>query len=609
LIVAATTVRRVRRALVVAFGICIAVIVPSSGLVSAHAIVLDISPADGSALLIAPTEVVVTFSEPILADGLEVDVSDGGAADVPDATVGLDPADSTRVVVHLAAMGTGTYQVRVTARDEEDLHEVRARTSFAVGEAAPEPSAPVISGPEPVESGARWMFAAGMALLVGVAAVRMRWPDVPIDRPRRLRSLVLAGAALVLAGRIGVLLARMLSLGGDRIDAARTVMGTGDAKRIVSVVVALGCVAVGELPTRMTWLDVPVRLRHRLTCRQALTWLGIVNLAVLAAWGGHSALDGSTSWLTLLAKTGHLIGLGLWVGVLAVVVVMSAGGRNRRVALSAMSVVAVSGAVLTVVSGLVLASELVVSLTAWTSTAYGVMLAVKVGVMAVAIGVGLVVRQTRRRAWPAVELGLLTVVVVLGTAMATATPAVDPGFTDTASAVAVAQPAVSTDDLLVQLRAIPAHPGTNTLELRIAETRRPSPAPITSVDLRIGDGWSSNVATEGGLVFVDGVDLAAGESSVDVIIHRAGRPDSVAVVGVATDVPAWVHPPRISSQPIRTPLLLLAAAIALIALIARTHRSGRRGAHPAARREATVPATAGSDTADAWVGAGERTDS
>ena len=118
-------------------------------------------------------------------------------------------------------------------------------------------------------------------------------------------------------------------------------------------------------------------MRRDLTHRQLLGWFGVVDLAVLAAWGGHSALDGSLDVLTIVAKTGHLVGLGLWIGVLAVVLAVHTGRAATRSALRKMSRTAVGGAFVTVVSGLLLASSLVVSTTALLATPYGVVLTAK----------------------------------------------------------------------------------------------------------------------------------------------------------------------------------------------------------------------------------------
>ena len=127
----------------------------------AHAIVDSVVPADGSALVESPQQVVFTFSEPMLADGIAVEVTSTRDGDAPRASSRVDPADPTCVLVDVGSLGTGTYRVRVEARDLEDLHEVVARTSFAIGEVAPSPSPPVVTGPEPMETGGRWMFADG----------------------------------------------------------------------------------------------------------------------------------------------------------------------------------------------------------------------------------------------------------------------------------------------------------------------------------------------------------------------------------------------------------------------------------------------------------------
>ena len=137
------------------------------------------------------------------------------------------------MLVDVGSLGTGTYRVRVEARDLEDLHEVVARTSFAIGEVAPSPSPPVVTGPEPMETGGRWMFAMGLGLLIGVVAVRSRLRHLPMARPERLRRLAIAGGALVIVGRITVLLARVVALGGRPLDGLGTVLRTSDAQRFV----------------------------------------------------------------------------------------------------------------------------------------------------------------------------------------------------------------------------------------------------------------------------------------------------------------------------------------------------------------------------------------
>ncbi len=282
--------------------------------------------------------------------------------------------------------------------------------------------------------------------------------------------------------------------------------------------------------------------------------------------------------MSVLAKSAHLIGLGLWVGVLAVVLVMSAGTSSRRSALSAMSRTAVAGAVIASISGLVLASRLVVSITALSATSYGVLLAGKLALITVAAGLGLVVHRRWRAGWSHGEIGLLAVAVLLGSAMATATPAIDRSFTDDAPAVASVDPAVEADDLLLQVRAIPARPGTNTLELRIAETRRPSPGAISAVDVELDGRTFGAGLNDRGVGFIEDVTLPSGATTIRVATNRDGAPDTSANLVVRTEALAYVYPTWISSKRIEQPLLVTALVVSLMA-IAFAAAVRRRRAH------------------------------
>jgi len=306
----------------------------------------------------------------------------------------------------------------------------------------------------------------------------------------------------------------------------------------------------------------------------------------------------------VLAKSAHLVGLGLWIGVLAVALAVSAGASSRRAALSAMSGYALLGALITVVSGLVLSSRLVVSMTALAATPYGVMLMVKLGLIVGAVALGLRMQRAIRSGWSFAELAVLSAVILFGAAMATATPAVDPGFTDADASVEPTRPAAIVGDLPVQVRAIPGLPGANTLELRIADTRRPSPGPVTSVDVRAGGVVSTVVPDDDGLAFIEGVELPAGESEVDVLANRSGWPDAHTAVVVMTDVPLWRHEPVISSAAIRWPLIGLAfliAAAGAAVLLRRSRRemgaSGATATSPTGGRQTSLAAGEHADDA------------
>jgi hypothetical protein len=244
-----------------------------------------------------------------------------------------------------------------------------------------------------------------------------------------------------------------------------------------------------------------------------------------------------------------------------------------------------------------------VSVTALAATPYGTMLMVKLGLIAAAVALGLRMRRAKRSRWSFAELAVLGAVIMFGAAMATATPAVDPGFTDARTVVEPARPAAIVDDLLVQVRAIPGLPGANTLELRIAETRRPSPGPVTSLEVRADGEVSTVVPGDDGLAFLEGVDLPAGESEVDVLVNRRGWPDAHTAVLVTTDVPVWRHDRILSSAAIRWPLIGAALLLAVggAAALARRRRhvqSSAADAPAAATRRRRTAVGAGDDPDD-----------
>ncbi len=534
---------------------------------SAHAIVQEVAPADGSALDDPPTQVTFRFSEPILDEELTVDVVASNGRPVTPASAGVDPADATRVVIGLDPLPTGTYQIRLTARDREDLHQVVARTSFAVGEAPPPPSPPVIAAPEPVETAARWLFAAGLVALGGALTLRRAGSAGAGGRTRWLTLTRMAcwGAGAAVAGRLGVLVARVVTFDGSRLTGLRTVVALDDTRRLLVVVGAAALVVVGERQ-RSAALARGLAPDHPLVRRSWLGWLGLVSLCWVAGFGGHSVLGGLPEVVLATVKAAHLAGLALWLGPLAAVVLTVPGPTDRRAALEAVRRVALTGAAVTVASGLALASRLVASATAALSTPYGQALVAKIALGAAAAALGLAVARGRHLRWATVEAGLLGLVVLAGAAMATATPALDPGFLP-AERAPVAPPATPAEDLLVQLRAIPGRPGDNTVELRVASTRRPDPGPISEVTLTIGGAKVTAVPDAEGLALITGVRLAEGDTPVAVVAHRPTWTDTTTELTLRATTPRYTFPVRISSAPLRWPLTALAALGGVAAVV------------------------------------------
>ena len=550
---------------------------------SAHAIILDVSPADGTLVAVSPPQLVVRFSEPIKSDFIEVKFLSPG--DTTALSGSGDPNDSHVLVVPLPPLPDGLHQIGFTVRDREDLHEVRGRTSFAIGDAAlATPSPPANPTAQPLETIARWMFALGLALLVGVT-VRTALARGARTEPEahRLSTTGWAGVAFVAAGRLGILAARAIDLNAGFLDGLSAVVGTADMIRLPLTAVALLCTAPTMLCGRFPTLDATLRDGHPTTFRTLLAWVGIVWLAFIASWGDHAALLGAVEPAVALAKAAHLIGLGLWVGTLVVTLIAVRGSGRTTHALARVSHIAILGAIVTVSAGLLLASRMIVSITGLFATHFGQLLVVKVSIAGAAVLIALANR--RRRSGPAVLEGILLCfgTVLLGAAMATAGPATDHAYL-VAPTPPVKTVTVESGDIIVRVHAIPAIPGPNDLDIVVLQTRRPVPAPLgpTRVDVVTTKGprsWTMQPDDRGAFV-VSGVDLPEGSNDITFTVTRPGIADTVLHADITTTAPRYYHPVIVSSARLAWWWRAAAVLVALsaIPLVLRWRR--RRGQTP-----------------------------
>ncbi|MFM2077266.1 MAG: hypothetical protein RJA49_1156 [Actinomycetota bacterium] len=542
----------------------------------AHALILDISPADGTLVAASPPQLVVKFSEPIASSFIEVTFL--SPTDTAPLHGSVDPTDARVLVVPLPRLPDGLHRIGFVVRDREDLHEVRGRTSFAIGDTAvATPSPPPNPGGQPFETGARWAFVTGLALLIGVVvrtALGSGKPGEP--EGERLVRVGWAGATLVVVGRVGVLTARAVDLHAGVLDGLSAVARTGDMIRLPLAAVALLCIVPTMWRDAMPALDATVRDGHRLTFRRLLAWVGIVWLALIASWGDHAALLGAVEPAVALAKAAHLVGIGLWVGVLVVTLMVSRGTGATMRELHRVRRVAMVGAAVTVSAGLLLASRMIVSVTGLFATHFGQLLVVKIGVAAVAVAVALVNRLRRRG--PAVFEAVLLCcgTVLLGAAMATAGPATGSAYL-AAPTPPVKSVAAEVDDIIVRVHAIPAVPGANDLEMVVLQTRRPVPAPLgpTTVAVVTTHGprtWT--VDTDGrGAAVITGVDLPEGSNAITFTVTRPGLADTVLHATIVTTAPRYHHPVIVSAARLTWWWrgLALAVGLATIVLV-----SGRR---------------------------------
>ncbi|HEY7720899.1 MAG TPA: copper resistance CopC family protein [Pedococcus sp.] len=112
---------------------------------SAHTELRSMAPASGSTATTAPTQVVLTFSEPVSTRFAAVTVTDGTGATVTD---GRPTVSGATVTQPLRALRDGSYAVtyRVVS---EDGHPVSGRASFSVHLERTSATAPATPAPSP----------------------------------------------------------------------------------------------------------------------------------------------------------------------------------------------------------------------------------------------------------------------------------------------------------------------------------------------------------------------------------------------------------------------------------------------------------------------------
>ena len=357
---------------------------------SAHAVLVSSSPVDGSRVNAEPAQVRLTFDEPVglIAADEQVISATGARADT--GRVRLTDGGTTIVLPLRPHLPRGTYSAtwRVVSAD---THVVTGSITFGLGVA---PGAGVAAAPD--RTGqldvtadiAEGLIYLGLVLLAGItAAARLLWPWAL--RLRRIRGLVWVGWAALAAGT-----ATEFVLQGPRAvnaswaavfrlrDAGGTLgspFGQELAARLALLLLVLPLLA-RRGPGR-PWPNGPGgRASDILHAAAGLALL--VSIAV----AGHEAA-GQDVALAFPAAILHLASMAVWLGglVLLGLAVLPAlrRGTITETGLRRWSITAYSCVISLVVSGEYQASRQVSPVQALWSTRYGILLLVKVALVAV----------------------------------------------------------------------------------------------------------------------------------------------------------------------------------------------------------------------------------
>jgi copper transport protein len=530
---------------------------PAAG---AHALLERSDPSDGTRLGRAPGELHLWFTEDVSTRFSTVRVVDGNGQSVgPVALTGGGRA----VVADLPELGKGSYAVYWRVLSEDDGHATGGSLAFGVGSAATLSSAAERSAGQSlfgVDALLRWLDFSLLAGLVGALIIgalilpRARGADVA-------RASAAAGARLMRAGiwcaflAAGVGIARLtyqvIELQGrgvvSRLDAAGDlILGTRWGWNWLAREAAL--LAVAGLLLSLCSRAFPLALQAR--WRWMAAGLGVVVVAAGHALTSHASSLEPASVTAVAADAAHVLSAGAWLGSVAAFVVAlwptGALGRSDAHALAracrgpfaecmALSVGLVFA------TGFYSAGREVVSVDGLLTTRYGHVLLVKIGIVLAAGALGLAnFLLLRRLARSSGRIGrfatapttiLAELVAAAGVflaagVLASSVPARGAEFAAPLPA-RVASRTVSSGDLLFTVSSTPTRAGaTNTFSVLAASSRRPPPAPITSLTLELARGSLSTTVPMThigeGRYFGSVVLREPGKWRVSVVARRAG---------------------------------------------------------------------------------------
>lgn len=476
-----------RRALLatLALGISLASLaVPPTA--AAHALLLSSQPAAGSTVGSAPTEVVLTFGETPDPRLSSVKVLDSKGTDHASGSLQAVPGEPLRLRIGVGQLGDGVYTVSWRTVSAVDGHVAAGSFAFGVGVAvtagAGQPSSVGSGQPlSPAATVARWLLYVGLVMLFGVGFV-----VVAIRRPASsdLLRFGVAGWISSAVGVLGVVALQWSDAGADIGTIVGTSIGISGIARLVAAAVTGALIAAAALR--------PIQRR---------AWLGLGAIGAAASMAidvlaGHAAA-GSTPLIDITAQWLHVVGVGLWIGGLAALLLSLRGEVSEEKARAAKRFSSWATVALVVVAGtgVLRAIAEVGTVDALLASDFGLLVIAKTvlllflmvfGATNRFINVPAAIRQLRglRRVGSA-EVALATVVLVLSAALVNLAPPVSSAGRQAPAARPII--AVGSDfgtSVRVRLVATPGAAGFNDFALAVTDYDSGAPVDAPAATLR-----------------------------------------------------------------------------------------------------------------------------
>ncbi|MEU1944858.1 copper resistance protein CopC [Streptomyces sp. NPDC020125] len=485
---------------------------------SAHAALTSTDPADGSVVKTAPREVTLNFSEGVLLSGDSVRVLDPKGKRVDTGkTAHVGGKSSTAAAGLHSGLPDGTYTVAWKAVSE-DSHPVSGAFTFSIG--APSKTTAKVPTGEASDSTVSTLYGIGRyAAYGGFAALVGGSVFAGLCRSSRpVRKIAVGGWATVFTATLLLLLLRGPYTDGEGIggilDLGRLgdVLSTKPGAALLSRLLLLGAAAVflavlfGSYTRRTGEREADARRRQDLAF--GLGFGGTVMAVGLSAtWAmAEHASVGLQRQLAMPVDMIHLIAVGVWLGGLAsLAVTLRAGEPIGRAAVRRFSRLAFGSVVALVVTGLYQSWRQVGSWGALTDTEYGRWLLVKVGLVAVLLGIAAISRR-----WT----GRLTDV--------TADPAEETDAEAEAESASEAAPAASEADATAEAPA-EAEAGAGTKAGTKAAVKTAQPVRTGAADAAVDTPADAETESGDGAGSDDAADAGDPERAAQLARQRAAK--------------------------------------------------------------------------------------
>ena len=392
------------RRFAVAGALALGALLALAGPAAAHADLVSSSPSDGTVVASEPHQVTLVFSEEVTLrlSSVKVVGPDGRRVDSGAPRAG-SKGDSIAVGLSADAQ-QGTFVLDWLATASDDGHATSGTLTFSVGSPS---GAAVVAGfgasdqvTDAVLDVAIWMGFAGLALLVGCAAIRLHClPAVgtgagtgtgtgtDASSTADLRWPATLGWTVLLAGTLVQLFVQGPSTQGESLahTADRTLLAatlsTHEGHTLAARIVLLALIAaVGEVVLRRA-------------ARAGTMAAAFLTLALAATWSEIShASSGALVPLALAVTTLHVTAMAVWAGGLFTILVLlkrgtSGTGADLGTATSRFSRLALGSVAVLAATGLYQAFREVGSLGDLTGTSYGRLLLAKTAVFLLVIAI------------------------------------------------------------------------------------------------------------------------------------------------------------------------------------------------------------------------------